>query len=210
MQKKLQNDLRGLAHSILQMKDEGEIAILHQKAVALSEKLSLLKFVNEYINENDEITVSTDFNESTSEKVESNKNEEQPPVFEEIISEDHTDETVHNFEETSEERPLQQVIKESINQEPKPKVKEQKVVVDTVDNKKLIKISLNDRVLIVNDLFEGNQSDFNRVLSQLNSFETYKEAVYFIKKMVKPDYQWENFTSTEMCLMNYISEKFSD
>jgi hypothetical protein len=36
----------------------------------------------------------------------------------------------------------------------------------------------------VKNLFGGSQEDFNRVVSQLNSFKTQKEAKKFINKMV--------------------------
>ena len=39
-----------------------------------------------------------------------------------------------------------------------------------------IQIGLNDRIAFVKNLFEWNQEDFNRVVSQLNTFKTEKEA----------------------------------
>jgi len=53
-----------------------------------------------------------------------------------------------------------------------------------------IKIDLNDRIAFVKHLFEGNQEDFNRVISQLNTMKTEKGAKQFILKMIKPDYDW--------------------
>ena len=44
----------------------------------------------------------------------------------------------------------------------------------------VVQIDLNDRIVFVKHLFEGNQEDFNRVLSQLNTFKTEKEAKKFM------------------------------
>ena len=54
-----------------------------------------------------------------------------------------------------------------------------------------INIGLNDRIAFVKHLFAGSNEDFNRVVSQLNTFETHEEAIQFIEDLVKPDYdQW--------------------
>ncbi len=203
MQKKIENDLMSLAHSILQMKNTDDITALHQKATALCERLAVLKFVNCYMEtafEDDKPNVTiAEKKEKVIEKIVEEKQVEiqeipakEPEVLEEVISE--------KIKETPKK------------EEPKSEVeisKQEPVISKIVSDKKLIKIPLNDRISIVNNLFEGNQADFNRVLSQLNSFETEKEALHFVKRMVKPDYQWENFKDTEMKLMTYISERFS-
>lgn len=54
-----------------------------------------------------------------------------------------------------------------------------------------ITFGLNDRIAFVKHLFAGSNEDFNRVVSQLNTFETHEEAIQFIEDLVKPDYdQW--------------------
>ncbi len=72
-----------------------------------------------------------------------------------------------------------------------------------------IQIGLNDRIVFVKNLFEGSQEDFNRVVSQLNTFKTEKEAKKFILKMVKPDYNWEAQEELEARLMNIIERRFA-
>ena len=73
----------------------------------------------------------------------------------------------------------------------------------------LLKVGLNDRVAFVKQLFDGSQADFNRVISQLNSFQTKKEAYQFIKSTVKPDYDWSNKEELEVRLFELIDRKFS-
>lgn len=72
-----------------------------------------------------------------------------------------------------------------------------------------IQIGLNDRIIFVKNLFEGSQEDFNRVISQLNTFKTEKEAKKFMTKMVKPDYNWSNHEDLELRLMDIIERRFA-
>ena len=50
MHKKLESDLMSLAHSILQMKNKENVFLLKQKSYEIYEKLSVLAFVEEYVN----------------------------------------------------------------------------------------------------------------------------------------------------------------
>ena len=50
MHKRLETDLISLAHSILQMKNKGDVFALKEKSRVIYEKLSLLAFVEEYVN----------------------------------------------------------------------------------------------------------------------------------------------------------------
>ena len=55
---------------------------------------------------------------------------------------------------------------------------------------KTIEIGLNDRIAFVNHLFGESNEDFNRVISQLNTFDTLEEAKNFLNEMVIPDYDY--------------------
>ena len=55
---------------------------------------------------------------------------------------------------------------------------------------KSIAIGLNDRICFVQHLFNDSNEDFNRVISQLNTFDTFEEAKNFINEMVIPDYNY--------------------
>jgi hypothetical protein len=72
-----------------------------------------------------------------------------------------------------------------------------------------IQIGLNDRIVFVKNLFDGSQEDFNRVVSQLNTFKTEKEAKKFLNKMVKPDYNWENSEELEIRFIEIIERRFA-
>ena len=74
---------------------------------------------------------------------------------------------------------------------------------------KTISIGLNDRIAFVKHLFGGSQEDFNRVVSQLNTFNTEQEAVKFINKTVKPDYDWSEKEEYQERLLTIIERRFS-
>lgn len=77
--------------------------------------------------------------------------------------------------------------------------------------KKGINIGLNERLAYIKNLFGGNTADYNRVLSQLNTFTSLEEARKFIDKVVKPDYNhWEGKEDYEERFMAHIENKFSN
>ncbi len=73
-----------------------------------------------------------------------------------------------------------------------------------------IEIGLNDRIAFVNQLFEGNQQDFIRVLSQLNTFTSVQEAEVFLEQLVKPDYNWEDKEEYVERLVELVRVKLGD
>ncbi|MDT0643591.1 hypothetical protein RM553_12175 [Zunongwangia sp. F363] len=76
--------------------------------------------------------------------------------------------------------------------------------------KKGINIGLNERLSFIKHLFEGNTADYNRVLSQLNTFDSLEEAHKFIQLVVKPDYNnWEGKEEQEQRFWEKIENKFN-
>lgn len=275
MHKKLEAELVSLAHSILQMENKDDVHALQKKAQILYEKLTLLKFVEGYIDTTNVEALQTDVeindtieNAFVDETLKKSKLtvEVEEPVSEEIVSEELVEEVVFVDEEIIEieekieiiaeeqviEKPtLEQVneiveTKKDIDKEHKkdastiqftleeefkdaissdvatqlfervtkenPVVEEKKEIKPRSLNDSLftsnLQVGLNDRIAFVKYLFEGSQEDFNRVLSQLNSFKTEDEAKNFIQKFVKPDYNWSTVAEYEERLMNLISRKF--
>ena len=74
--------------------------------------------------------------------------------------------------------------------------------------KSKILIDFNDRWAFVNKLFDRNQDDFDRVVSQLNTMSTYVEARNFIEHVVKPDYNWSDQEEFEVRFMELIERHF--
>jgi hypothetical protein len=79
-------------------------------------------------------------------------------------------------------------------------------------NEKLAKginIDLNDRLAFIKHLFGNSSEDYNRVLNQLITFNTFYETRDFIQEMVKPDYNnWEGKQEYEERFMDIIEKKF--
>ena len=73
-----------------------------------------------------------------------------------------------------------------------------------------IAIGLNDRLGFIKHLFGNSPEDYNRVLSQLITYNTLEETQLFIEEMVKPDYnEWEGKDEYSNRFMEIIEKKFS-
>lgn len=262
MHKKLASDLTSIAHSILQMKNKENVFELKQKAYEVYEKLSVLAYVEEYINNTPnpsktreellEDVLLAEENRSKKNKIVATPLVEEDKVVHQL--EDELEETtVEVFEEAVVEVKKEEVYIEDIIEQPFDEIKsllfkdednvkndvkdvgERKVptledelqgtisvdvmadLFEKVDSKKslndhlqtTIQIDLNDRIVFVKYLFDGNQNDFNRVISQLNTFKTEKEAKKFINKMIRPDYNWSDKEQYEARFFEIIERKFA-
>ncbi|TVZ55954.1 hypothetical protein OD91_1228 [Lutibacter sp. Hel_I_33_5] len=255
MHKKLAADLTSLAHSILQLKNKDDVFALKQKAHEVYEKLSVLAYVEEYINTTPNADISKEEliekieNATSTEKTENliikELDEEQEiddaaddianDVFESIENDDTIEEKVDEileqpFDEIEEilfsnnndlkndmkdigdlktptlEEELQDTISVDVAADLFENAEPKKSLNDALQGN--IQIGLNDRIAFVKNLFDGNQEDFNRVVSQLNTFKTGKEARKFINKMVKSDYDWSDKEEYENRLLEIIERRF--
>jgi hypothetical protein len=148
--------------------------------------------IDELFNEGDTIVEET---ENISYSLQISLEEE----FKDAISSDVATEL---FERATKENPI---IEEKIAE----KQENKKRSLNDSLFKNNIQVGLNDRIAFVNQLFDGSQQDFNRVVSQLNSFKTEEEAKNFIYEFVKPDYDWSSKEEFEQRLISLIDRKFS-
>ena len=75
---------------------------------------------------------------------------------------------------------------------------------------KSINIGLNDKIAFVKYLFADSTEDYNRVLSQLNTFSTFPEAKDFIDEIIKPDYNnWDGVDDYAERFIAIVAKKFS-
>lgn len=278
MHKKLEADLISLAHSILQMKNKEDVFALKEKSKSIYEKLSMLAFVEEYVNTTpnlktpkeeliSQIELAFDSKEEGNLEVESKKQENlsEDKVVYNLFEEPKKDESETENNEIIEQPfdELEEIMfskeippkdaetiaasqigiedMDVVEQEPEieqindvVKVEERKTMsledelqdIISVDvmadlfenvqpkslNDKLasnIQIGLNDRIAFVKNLFNNQQEDYNRVISQLNTFRTENDATNFIMTMVKPDYNWSEQEELEARFMEAISRKFA-
>lgn len=71
-----------------------------------------------------------------------------------------------------------------------------------------IQIGLNDRIAFVNKLFNFSQSDFNKVLTRLNTCSTRDEALHYVQYQVKTNYNWKGKEDLEERFISLIERKF--
>ena len=100
---------------------------------------------------------------------------------------------------------LEQEVKKTVE-----KVQESKISSLNDRLNKSIAFGLNDRIGFEKKLFGGSSDDFNRVISQLNTFDNFDEAQSFVQDFVKPDYNnWEGKEEFETRFMEIVEKKFS-
>ncbi|MFT4683566.1 MAG: hypothetical protein ACI863_000158 [Flavobacteriales bacterium] len=235
MHKKLEAELVSIAHSILQMKNRDDITALHKKAQKLQEQLAVLMFIDDYLETTPEakesreelikkietvvdkpIEVAVVEEVNVEQKVftledEEVVEEEKPEVVLNLVPEKEVVEIKEIKKQLSFEEELKGTVSVDVTadlfQKSETKTKTKASLNDTL-NQENIQVGLNDRIAFVKHLFNNSQADFNRVLSQLNSFKTEKEARNFIKKMVKPDYDWTGKEEYEERFLDLVDRKF--
>ncbi|MCF6279269.1 MAG: hypothetical protein L3J14_02870 [Flavobacteriaceae bacterium] len=232
MHKKLEAELVSIAHSILQMKNRNDIVALHKKAQELHEKLSVLLFIDDYLETTPNATetkeeliakIEKSIDKKSVEKeeiVEEIKQEtifEKPiavePKIEKTIFEIEKEEVIVEAKEVKKVLTLEEELKDTVSVDVTADLfqKEEKKSKASLNDKLKqgnIQVGLNDRIAFVKHLFNHSQADFNRVLSQLNTFKTEKDAQNFIKKMVKPDYDWSGKEEYEERLAALVERRF--
>ncbi|WP_232457008.1 hypothetical protein [Polaribacter sp. SA4-12] len=239
------------------MKNKENVFLLKQKSKEIYEKLSVLAFVEEYVNsgpnlkQTKEEVISTvenafqlkDSKEDIIETVDEvetvvHQLEEVLEIKEEIVeevkvevkNEEILEQPFDELEELmlSKEKPVTELIDDVVKVEKNKVLSLEEELQDTISVDQLatlfdipapkslndrlatnIQIGLNDRIAFVKNLFEGSQEDFNRVVSQLNTYATEKEAKKFINKMVKPDYDWSQQEELETRFIEIVERKFA-
>jgi len=112
------------------------------------------------------------------------------------------EELTAGFEEIPVFEPVSKT-KNSVNEDAK------KSLNDTLKGNGLV-IGLNDKLAFIKHLFDGKSEDYERVLSQVNTSETFSEAQLLIQNIIKPDYNhWEGQEAIEARFMEIIESKFN-
>ena len=71
-------------------------------------------------------------------------------------------------------------------------------------------VGLNDRLAFVKNLFENSNEDYDRVLSQLSTLDSYEQATSLLNSIIKPDYNnWEGQEDIEARFLEIIENKFN-
>ncbi|MBR9756849.1 MAG: hypothetical protein GYB39_02110 [Algicola sp.] len=241
MKKKLEAELMSIAHRILKLKGKDDIDRMHKEVAELYEKLTVLKFAKENLDD-DLPTIGSDssffemldvaFNNKVSDTIEVedkvyiNLDEVEDDDIMEPAIEKIKDMVAHMPHESQQ---VDEVLEKILPQkkyhkddfeditadfkdipvfEPVSKTAQKKSLNDKL--KQGINIGLNDKIAFIKHLFNGDNKDYDRVLSQLNTASDFEEAHGLIQNMVKPDYNnWEGKEEFEARFMHIIESKFN-
>lgn len=215
MSRKIILDIKNIAKEI-EESDNINTSELKLKISKLYEKLVVLEFLENSIDVIEEPYVEEEIVVKATEDIVDTldfSKEEIEEEEDEIIVKTEITETVEvitkQVEEVKEEIITSEAVKEN---EPLNDL------INTLETKKSslheelkknsIQIGLNDRIAFVKRLFDGNQQDFHRVLSQVNTFSTIDEVKEFIDTMVRPEHNWDDQDEYAERFMEIIEVKF--
>lgn len=226
MKRKLREELVKLSTDIITSREDKELTDLYEVAKELYEKLAVLKFIDEKLNDV-EVDVSKNIIAARFEKManavlsgntgvpESNPHEEDiitpgMDTIKDMVSEMPSEAVEYIFGDFIAKPETMKNDKELLSPEPtkentKPKSKS---LNDKLSKK--FQIGLNDRLAFVKHLFDGSNEDYNRVLSQLNTIDSEERSLAFIDNMVKPEYNmWQGKEEFENRFKAIIEQKFA-
>lgn len=205
---------------VLEEEEQEEITEMEEPIFEESEDLETL----DEDNDEDEETESPFIPAFELEKEEEEELIEEAPKqeavqisFEDLIGGDFNEDLFVKVESNTYKTPVEEEAEEvietvsiSIDEMELPEEAEEPKSVSL--NEKLskgISIDLNDRIAFTKHLFGNDPEDYNRVLNQLITFDTFYETRDFIRDMVKPDYNnWEGKEEYEERFMEIIEKKF--
>ena len=222
MKKELYSKLKEIAIAILSVDDETDVEQLKQQASMVYEQLSVLSYLNKNEIKEPITKPATDNDALISLQKESAKEVKtvvhetlletqskkiEQPIQNKVVEKAtpnllyELDDLTAGFENLPEFEPANKTI--NTTQKPTASLNE--------SLNKGISIGLNDRLAFVKHLFGGNQEDYTRVVSQLNTISTAQEASDFIKQMVKPEYNnWDGKEDIEERFVNAVFSRFED
>ncbi|WP_394760016.1 hypothetical protein [Flavobacterium sp.] len=144
------------------------------------------------------------------------------PVFERVNTVEKTKESIISEE-------ISKIIEDKIEEKTTSEVKVETKFIDIPEKKeiifekaeskpatnlndklnKIVNIGLNDKLAFEKQLFDGSTEDFNRVVSQISTFDSLEDAKNFIDEMVKPDYNdWKGKEEFAERFMEFVASKY--
>jgi len=226
MKKRLREELRKLSTEIITSKNKGDIKALYESAKELYEKLAVLKYIEEKLNEVEidvsKSIVASKFETMANSVLSANSSVPESNPHEEDIMVPGIDTIKDMVSEMPNATTMDEVLSQFTSKPELIKNDKDLFLPKEVRTARIagapnpghsyndIKIDLNDRLAFVKHLFNNNMEDYNRVLSQLGTIDTEERSVAFIVNMVKPDYNhWAGKEEYEVRFMNLITKKFA-
>jgi len=230
MKKQLESELLSIAHKILKLTGREDLDKMQTEIALLYQKITILKFIEGHHEGQLPDSIESDLSffkslepvvvsSKTKEGLEENelKAEQDPDETEEITRPDieiinnGAPQTPEETEVKTTEHDLgdlspsyaQLPIFDAIEETP------QQTSLNDQLKSQGFQIGLNDRLAFVKSLFENSNEDYERVLSQLSTLDSYEEAENLLDSIIKPDYNnWEGQEEIEARFLEIIENKF--
>lgn len=228
MKRKLKEELVKLSTEIITSHDMGDIHELYEAARNLYEKLAVLKFIEEKLNDveidDSKNVMAAKFEKMASAVMDGNKGVPESNPHDEDIMTPGMDTIKHMISEMPNDANIEQLFAEFVaktdvlkndmkdvtpDKESLSKDSKGKSLNDSHSAKEMV-VGLNDRLAFVKHLFNDSTEEFNRVLSQLNTIESQDRSTAFIENMVKPEYNnWKGKEEYATRFMALVERRFS-
>ncbi len=227
MKRKLREELIKLSTDIITSREDKELTDLYETAKELYEKLAVLKFIDEKLNDV-EVDVSKNVIAARFEKManavlsgntsvpETNPHEEDiitpgMSTIKEMVSEMPSDALEYIFGDFIAKPQKIKDEKEILSPEVTETVLEDrpKSLNERLGNKDL-HIGLNDRLAFIKHLFADNAEAYKKVVTELNTIDSEERSMAYINTMVKPEHNnWEGKEEYEIRFRSIIERKFA-
>ena len=235
MKKKVLSQIKAIAQGIISSENEIDITKLKNSLMQLHEKLTILEFIESSVEtefEKPERTATDSktyreqnwFKEPDPVPQTPHKEELVEPLTEKIkdIVANMPNENEKAIEELLKEIiPSKEILKNDLEEfaasysdnlvfERKQKVEAEETpnsINDKINSG--LHIGLNDRTTFIKQLFDDSTDDYLRVLSQINSMNTFEEAHLFIQSQVRLDYNWTEKEAYVDRFLSVIQKSFN-
>lgn len=224
MKQKLKDELASLCSHILAADEATDIPQLYEAAKSLYEKLAVLKFIDDKLNDIEiDVTksgIASKFEKMANAVMEGNTSvPETNPHAEDIITPgiDTIKGMVAEMPSSAEVEKIfsdfiakPELIKSDKDEvSPEEAESSNKKSLNDAFTPKEIKVGLNDRHAFVKHLFGDDADNFTRVISQLNTIDSEERSLAFIDNLVKPEYDWSGKEEFETRFIELITRRFA-
>ncbi len=229
MKRKLKEELVRLSTDIITSRNMNEITDMYEAAKTLYEKLAVLKFIDDKLNDievdDSKNAIAAKFEKMANAVLNENTSVPENNPHQEDIIIPGMDTIKHMVSEMPSDTQADEVLADFLGKPdyvkndkdflmPRKEKETKKKAVSRSLNDKLssneIKVGLNDRLAFVKHLFNGSAEEYNKVLSQLVTIDSNERAISFIDNMVKPEYNtWAGKEEYEERFKALIERRFS-
>ena len=196
----LLSELKQIAQSILDHEDSINLAELELRLRALQKKITILEY-----QQQKNLTEA----QSKVEPIELDNSKQiiQEPIPSELAPQEDVTSSLESLFANSISDPVFVKKENPISTTSESTEENSKNLNDILG--KGLKVGLNDRLAFIKNLFNGSVEEYQRVISQIQTYDELEEAQNFIENLVKPDYNyWEGKESFESRFIKIIEQNF--